>query len=274
MYASILYKYRTRDGSVPNEGKVPTDQMPSFNTLAGVPNVSPPQFPHIGLGNCVLGVLFYGNSNVTTGYNFGCPQSGSFPQNSWLCFQYPTPPAPPVPASWQRWAASQALPPPPMPHPCPPCPPPPPPPEVLTSPHGQVYGNIEVIGGRGKGYISQGDTLDFYLFDKNVVRMYPQVDDVLTVANLKKQELRRVHRRATWGELIEAVECKNRVLKYHPTYPDNLVGVQELIPLAGERGRFRLGSKIMLSDPQVYEEIGDIWHAGSTQPRWLVRWPC
>lgn len=272
MFGKTRYKYVTLDGGPPMDGAVPS----------GSP-FDPPQPSQFGFpGNCVARSMYpFGLPNpfAAPPCPFGAPTAPGW---------YQCTPAPPP------YSSGPPPPPPPVPGPTAPswAPPPPPPPashafggtnddaeEPLEG--NRVKGQLATFPDRSAGYIFPRRNVTIHLFKDNVISKYPPVSNIVTTQN-DKFNVQHAPCDMTFEELIEQINCRKRA-NWHPPYntpghgyPEHLIGVQELLEL--DRGRFMLGSKIMLTDPQAKSKLGELWsdsagNAGQGKPRYIVRLP-
>jgi hypothetical protein len=290
------YNYRTPDGGVPMEGKVPTG-----SALDPPKQPQPPFFPLTQGMNCVPGAIHpFVFPNGTSGPINFCGAPPAYSQVP----QY-TPGVPPT--------AYQCLPvvsgaPPPAYH-CTPVgsaepqpygiakPPPPPAQEFYSTKEleppvrgNRVKGQLPKFD-NGMGYIFPEKNCVLHILKHNVLANKSPVPGSDAVQGQGRYQFNIVQEgftaqtvpcSMTFEELIKQTSCQDRA-NHHPPYnqpgqgyPENHIGIQELLPVGD--GSYVLGIKITMKSYQAKAQIGEIWpdtvgSAGEQKPKIILRLP-
>ncbi|KIW16600.1 hypothetical protein PV08_03788 [Exophiala spinifera] len=308
----VEYRYFTKDGGPPNQGKPPSPPAASQTPSSGPPppyclwpSPAPPQAP-----------------TVPTGPTFFIPTAPGFPGA--VCFQNATPPAPPAPPSGPAFwfqgpgpapgvapappgptAASAAVPPPPPPMPSAPAAASaasaaqaPPAPAynfaaavgqaALQGPEPPVSGNrvkdrlVVLKDSGGTGYVAPKHNTTFHLWNNNILSKYqPNCYGQFYIPPEVAEPFRVMSAPCsmTMQELIMQLDCD----KVPGTHQLQDVGLAEVLDCGS--GWFVVGSKISLADKEAKWTLKDLWgsdmgEAEQTRPRYLTRflgkgtWSC
>ncbi|KAJ9634135.1 hypothetical protein H2204_006466 [Knufia peltigerae] len=292
----VEYRYFTKDGGPPNQGKPPSPPAASQPPSGGPPPpyclwAAPPQAP-----------------TAPSGPAFFIPPGPGFPGA--VCFQNAAPPAPPAPTApppgpgfWFQGPApapgvaapapapGPAPPPPPPPVPSAPAPAPAPPPApaynfaaavgqaACQPPEPPVSGNrvkdrlVVLKDSGGTGYVAPKHNTTFHLWNNNILSKYqPNCYGQFYIPPETAEPFRVMSAPCsmTMQELIMQLDCD----KVPGTHPPHDVGLAEVLDCGS--GWFVVGSKISLADREARWTLKDLWggnmgEAEQTRPRYLTR---